>query len=90
MENSDFIKKRISDLEKEIVELQGKQILQGYFNDILIQIIAEMTENNVSTVRKTVVERIQQRGNQQLSNVDSAILDHWLRTQIKPDRKSVV
>lgn len=85
MENSDFIKKRISDLEKEIVELQGKQILQGYFNDILIQIIAEMTENNVSTVRKTVVERIQQRGNQQLSNVDSAILDHWLRTQIKPD-----
>jgi len=85
MENSDFIKKRISDLEKEIVELQGKQILQGYFNDILIQIIAEMTENNVSAVRKTVVERIQQRGNQQLSNVDSAILDHWLRTQIKPD-----
>jgi|JI7StandDraft_1071085.scaffolds.fasta_scaffold662646_2 hypothetical protein len=85
MENSEFIKKRISDLEKEIVELQGKQILQGYFNDILIQIIAEMTENNVNAVRKTVVERMQQRGNQQLSNVDSAILDHWLRTQLKPD-----
>ena len=85
MENSEFIKKRINDLEKELIDLQGKQILQAYFNDILIQIIAEMTENNVSAVRKTVVERIQQRGNQQLSNVDSAILDHWLRTQIKPD-----
>lgn len=85
MENSEFIKKRINDLEKELIDLQGKQILQAYFNDILIQIIAEMTENNVSAVRKTVVERMQQRGNQQLSNVDSAILDHWLRTQIKPD-----
>jgi hypothetical protein len=29
--------------------------------------------------------RCSERGNQQLSNVDSAILDHWLRTQIKPD-----
>jgi hypothetical protein len=85
MENSEFIKKRINDLEKELIDLQGKQILQAYFNDILIQIIAEMTENNVNAVRKTVVERMQQRGNQQLSNVDSAILDHWLRTQIKPD-----
>ncbi len=47
--------------------------------------MAEMTENNVNAVRNTVVERMQQRGNQQLSNVDSAILDHWLRTQIKPD-----
>ena len=85
MENSEFIKKRINDLEKELIDLQDKQILQGYFNDILIQIIAEMTENNVNAVRKTVVERMQQRGNQQLSNVDSAILDHWLRTQLKPD-----
>jgi hypothetical protein len=85
MENSEFIKKRINDLEKELIDLQGKQILQAYFNDILIQIIAEMTENNVNAVRNTVVERMQQRGNQQLSNVDSAILDHWLRTQIKPD-----
>jgi hypothetical protein len=85
MENSEFIKKRINDLEKELIDLQGKQILQAYFNDILIQIIAEMTENNVNAVRKTVVERMQQRGNQQLSNVDSAILDHWLRTQLKPD-----
>ncbi len=85
MENSEFIKKRINDLEKELIDLQGKQILQAYFNDILIQIIAEMTENNVNAVRNTVVERMQHRGNQQLSNVDSAILDHWLRTQIKPD-----
>ena len=85
MEDADFVKKRIIDLEKEIVELQGKQILQAYFNDIMIQIIAEMTDNNVSAIRKSVTERMQQRGNEQLSNMDSAILDHWLRTQIKPD-----
>jgi len=85
MEDADFVKKRIIDLEKEIVELQGKQILQAYFNDIMIQIIAEMTDNNVSAIRKSVTERMQQRGNEQLSNMESAILDHWLRTQIKPD-----
>ena len=84
MENSDFIKAQISGLEEQILELQGKQILQAYFNDILIQTVAELTNNDVSTVRKSVVDHIKLRGEQQLSNVDSAILDHWLRTQIKP------
>ena len=84
MENSDFIKAQISGLEEQILKLQGDQILQSYFNDILIQTIAELTNSDVSTVRKTVVDRIKLRGEQQSLNVDSTILEHWLRTQIKP------
>lgn len=84
MQNLDFIKAQISGLEEQILKLQGNQILQAYFNDILIQTIAELTNSDVYTVRKSVADHIKLRGEQQLSNVDSTILDHWLRTQIKP------